>query len=131
MSMIVLPYLGPAAARRELSRPLPTLPPAPPAGESDTASALDGLHMRLTYRTLRVMSVVAQVPGLGNNRIGERAGVRDQGQISKMLARLASLGLLENTGKGQPAGRSNAWRLTPKGERLERMFRREAGSGRA
>ena len=27
MSMIVLPYLGPAAAKRELSRPTPKLPP--------------------------------------------------------------------------------------------------------
>jgi AcrR family transcriptional regulator len=122
MSMIVLPYLGTAAARRELSRALPTPPPAPPVEDRDAAGPLDGLEMRLTYRTLRVLSAIAEGPGLGNNRISERAGVRDQGQISKMLARLAQLGLTENTGRGQP---SNSWRLTPKGEQLERTFRRE------
>lgn len=122
MSMIVLPYLGTATARRELSRALPTPPPAPLVEDSDAAGPLDGLEMRLTYRTLRVMSAIAEEPGLGNNRISERAGVRDQGQISKMLARLAQLGLTENTGGGQP---SNSWRLTRKGEQLERTFRRE------
>src|SRR6476646_9031192 len=31
-----------------------------------------------------------------------------------MHARLASPGPMANTGKGQPAGTSNAWKLTPK-----------------
>jgi DNA-binding IclR family transcriptional regulator len=81
--------------------------------------------MRLTYRTLTVLGVVAEQRGLANNQIGKRAGIRDQGQISKLLARLAHLGLMENTGKGQAAGGSNAWRLTPKGAQLERTFRHE------
>jgi AcrR family transcriptional regulator len=124
MSMVALPYLGPRAARRELTRPLPPSPP-PPAEREDPHQPLEGLEMRLTYRTLTVLKVVAEHPGLGNNQVSQRAGIRDQGQISKMLARLTSLGLMENTGKGQRAGTSNAWRLTPKGEQLERTFRRE------
>ncbi|MEA2200358.1 MAG: hypothetical protein QOI89_954 [Solirubrobacteraceae bacterium] len=130
MSMIVLPYLGPRAARRELTRPVPA-PAPPPAEREHPNQPLEGLEMRLTYRTLMVLGVVAEQPGLGNNQVSRRAGIRDQGQISKMLARLAHLGLMENTGKGQRAGGSNAWRLTAKGAQLERTFRREAGSGRA
>jgi AcrR family transcriptional regulator len=131
MSMIVLPYLGRTAARHQLSMPLPALAPARPMKRNDAATRLEGLKMRLTYRTLRVLEVIAGESGLGNNQVSERAGIRDQGQISKMLARLTRLGLTENTGKGHAAGAPNSWRLTPKGEQLERTFRREAGNARA
>jgi hypothetical protein len=125
MSMIVLPYLGPAAARVELSRPAPSPFPAP-VQRSDGSSPLSSLEMRLTYRTLKVLAVIAAQPGLSNRQIGERAGIRDQGQISKMLTRLARLGITENTGKCQAAGGANAWRLTAKGDDIESRFRRES-----
>ena len=48
------------------------------------------------------------------------ARVSDQGQISKLLARLEGLGLLENTG-GHTQGVPNAWRLTPRGEEIVRV----------
>jgi hypothetical protein len=49
-------------------------------------------------------------------QVSDTAGVKDQGQISKMLMmRLEGHGLLENTG-GQTKGDLNAWRLTPHGE---------------
>jgi chromosome segregation and condensation protein ScpB len=79
--------------------------------------------MRVTYRTMRVLTVIATQPGLCNSEVGERAGVKDQGQISKLLARLARLGLVENTRRGQAKGLPNAWRLTPRGEQLERATR--------
>jgi AcrR family transcriptional regulator len=126
MSMIVLPYLGPAAARRELTRPAPSPLPTPVESTNESGS-LNGLEMRLTYRTLRVLGVIAAQPGLSNRQIGERAGIRDQGQISKMLTRLAGLEMTENTGKCEAAGAANAWRLTAKGERIESKLRREAG----
>jgi AcrR family transcriptional regulator len=126
MSTIILPYLGSTAARRELDRPLPPDPDAKPVEHGERARRPDVRATRLTYRTLRVLEVIALQPGLANNKISERAGISDQGQISKLLARLAQLGLLENTGKGQPAGAPNAWRLTPDGAHLERTFRREA-----
>jgi AcrR family transcriptional regulator len=126
MSMIVLPYIGPAAARVEISRPVPAPLPAP-AEHSDDSRPLSGLEMRLTYRTLRVLTVIARQAGLSNRQIGERAGIRDQGQISKMLTRLAGLELMENTGKCQAEGTANAWRLTAKGKNLESRFKREAG----
>jgi AcrR family transcriptional regulator len=128
MSMIVLPYLGAAAARRELTRPLPvathsslngeTAVPALPSGDP-----LAGVPMRLTYRTALVLGCIADEPGASNRVIGERAGVADQGQISKLLARLERLGLASNTGDGHLKGEPNAWWLTPKGVQVEHGIR--------
>jgi hypothetical protein len=51
------------------------------------------------------------------------AGVKDQGQISKLLARLERNGLIQNTGRGQTRGAPNEWRLTPAGQKVERGIR--------
>jgi len=115
-SMIVLPYLGPAAARRELERPVPQAPVRPPAA-SPNGDPLRGLKMRLTYRTVRVLAAVAANPGSSNRAIAADAGIVDQGQISKLLARLRKLGLIENGGDAQ-TGTPNAWTLAPRGERV-------------
>jgi AcrR family transcriptional regulator len=125
MSMIVLPYLGARAARRELDRPqCPRAPRIEPVREPVAdEDALDGLNMRLTYRSVRVLLAIAQHPGACNREIAERSGIVDQGQISKLLARLARLNLAENLGRGQQAGMANAWRLTPLGAKLERATR--------
>jgi AcrR family transcriptional regulator len=119
MSMIVLPYLGPAAARRELARPAPTSPnrraPVP-------ADPLRDVHMRLTYRTVRVLVSVATHPGSSNREVGLAADMQDQGQISKLLTRLSRLGLIENTGAGLARGAPNAWMLTGKGLEIEQAI---------
>ena len=60
--------------------------------------------MRLTYRTLRVLAEIAAAPGISNREVAEAAGVRDPGQISKLLARVEGLGLVRNTGGGQAKG---------------------------
>jgi AcrR family transcriptional regulator len=123
MGMIVLPYLGAAAASRERKRPAPrsTTPAdngALVSGRARQEDPLRGVPMRLTYRTARVLQTAAQHPGTSNRLIGEGAGLTDQGQVSKLLARLQRLGLLTNTGEGQPRGERNAWQLTPLGERI-------------
>ncbi len=123
MGMIVLPYLGVAAAGRERKRPAPrsTTPvdDGPPvSGRARAEDPLRELPMRLTYRTARVLQTAARHPGTSNRLIGEGAGLTDQGQVSKLLARLQRLGLLANTGKGQARGEANAWQLTPLGERV-------------
>jgi AcrR family transcriptional regulator len=115
MSMIVLPYLGPAAARRELARPLPKVEHRPTASASNP---LKELEMRLTYRTVRVLMAVASTPGGSNRAVADRAGVEDQGQISKLLGRLEKLGLVSNTGLGPGRGAPNAWMLTKQGEEV-------------
>ncbi len=120
MGTIALPYLGAAAARKELERPLPkrTRPPARPF---EGANRLNGLPMRVTYRTMRALRVIAAQPGASNRRIGEAAGMSDQGQVSKLLQRLERLGLAVNTEAGQERGMANAWELTPAGVEIERV----------
>ena len=125
MSIIVLPYLGAGAAalevraarshenkQRRRARNRPAKDP------------LDGLKMRLTYRTMRVLAVIAQQPGASNREIAEGSGIVDQGQISKLLSRLAGLGLIKNSGAGQAHGAANQWHLTTLGGQLERATRR-------
>jgi AcrR family transcriptional regulator len=120
MGIIVLPYLGPAAARRELARPVPK----PPAGvHRAEGNPLGQLEMRLTYRTVRVLMAIAalgeQGPGPSNRAVATAAEVTDQGQMSKLLARLRDLGLIETTGGGATRGEPNAWTLTDKGQLVQ------------
>jgi AcrR family transcriptional regulator/DNA-binding MarR family transcriptional regulator len=128
MSLIVLPYQGPAAARRERNRSLPSLSKTARQGgvNGDVQGVLDPLRdipMRLTYRTARVLDGVATNPGASNRVLADHAGINDQGQVSKLLSRLERLGLLTNTGRGQSKGEPNAWWLTSRGEELERDVR--------
>jgi AcrR family transcriptional regulator len=119
MGMIVLPYLGAAAARKEQERPVTIAPTKPPTVNNDP---LRGLHMRLTYRTVRVLLAVAANPGSSNRTVANTAEINDQGQMSKLLARLQRLGLIENTGTGPMRGEPNAWQLTNRGKEVERVL---------
>jgi len=119
MAIIVRPYHGAAAAQKELARATPPRNQARRTGEVDP---LKGLDMRLTYRTLRVLAVVAESPGTSNRMVAQAAGVADQGQISKLLTRLEALGLLRNTGVGHVKGEPNAWVLTRRGEQVQQVL---------
>lgn len=119
MSMIVLPYLGQDAAAAELRDACAQHEGRGRAGARPRRDPLQGLNMRLTYRTMRVLEVVASKPGASNREIAQVAGISDQGQISKLLGRLARLDLVENLGEGQPQGARNAWRLTSRGRMVE------------
>jgi AcrR family transcriptional regulator len=122
MSIVVLPYHGPRAARLELQQPHPPVPreaaPAAPRGDP-----LRGLNMRLTYRTVRVLMAIADHPGASNREVAEGSGIIDQGQISKLMNRLERVELVENRGHGWEKGTNNAWHLTSKGAQLERATR--------
>jgi len=131
MAMIVLPYLGPGVARRERSRPAPMIP----VGQSRFSAAgsqfvrddpLASIPMRLTYRTARVLEGVAELGGRGsgpsNRLVADYADISDQGQVSKLLARLQGLGLLQNTGEGHARGERNAWCLTPLGLKVTQQL---------
>jgi AcrR family transcriptional regulator len=124
MGIVVMPYLGTAAARRELNRPAPAARPVKHAN----ADPLRELDMRLTYRTIRVLVAIADTPGANNRMTAEAAGVSDQGQISKLLTRLEHLGLIANLGEGPAKGEPNAWMLTPTGADVERAIRAETGN---
>ncbi len=119
MSMIVLPYLGSPAARRELERPAPERQEVSPPTVSDP---LRDLALRLTYRTVRALVSVAEKPGSSNREIGEAAGISDQGQMSKLLWRLERFGLLQNTGLGPGTGAPNMWTLTQRGQAIHQAI---------
>jgi predicted transcriptional regulator len=72
---------------------------------------------------VRVLTVIAEHPGASNREIAEGSDIADQGQISKLLTRLARLKLVENKGGGQERGASNAWHLTERGAQVERATR--------
>jgi AcrR family transcriptional regulator len=124
MSVIVLPYLGQSAAQKELHKPAPPLLKINTGAHRDP---LDGLQMRITYRTVRVLMVIAASPDASNRQIAAGAGITDQGQVSKLLARLEHLGLVANTGVGPAKGAPNAWALTPRGARVEGAIRVQSG----
>ena len=129
MGLIVLPYLGAGVALRERKRLAPVLPASPVSAPARMYRAgrdpLEDVPMRLTYRTALVLEQVATHPGASNRQIGGFADIPDQGQISKLLARLQNLGLLTNTaGKdAHTKGAPNAWRLTALGERITQSIR--------
>jgi AcrR family transcriptional regulator len=130
MGMIVLPYLGPAAARRERERPAPALPVAASQSSASRprgiADPLNGLGIRVTYRTARVLAGVAELGKAGNapsnRQVADYAGIHDPGQVSKLLRRLEHLGLLANDGESRASGEPNAWKLTAKGEQVTRSI---------
>jgi AcrR family transcriptional regulator len=122
MHVILLPYVGAAKAARELTRPVPRGPLTPTGSGKDPER--DGPGTRLTYRTARVLRAIGERPGASNREVADQAGIVDQGQISRLLSRLESLGLVANMGVGMGGrstrGTANAWMLTPRGEQAER-----------
>ncbi len=114
MAMIVQPYLGGAAAQRELERPV-VAPESPPVPRLPTDPFKD-LPLRFTYRTARVLSTIADTPGASSKQVADASGVTDQGQISRLLARLQRNGLIHDSGVGPTKGMARAWSLTERGE---------------
>ncbi len=127
MSMIVLPYLGKTAAGRELARTVPA-PRTVNGADNCVVYPFRDLGLRLTYRTMRVLDAVATSPGGSNRVLGDTAGIGDQGQVSKLLARLERVGLLANQGGGHVRGEPNEWRLTEKGLAVYKAIEVQGGS---
>jgi DNA-binding MarR family transcriptional regulator len=112
MAMIVHPYLGGGRAREELERPVS--PKRSPVSQQ-VSDPFKELPIRFTYRTARVLSTIAASPGASNRHIASSSGIADDGQVSRLLARLSRCELIENHGKGHAQGEPNAWRLTDRG----------------
>jgi AcrR family transcriptional regulator len=132
MSLIVLPYLGGKVASNELRRPAPSARPRAASIDPQLAgrSTYEQPGARLTYRTVRVLMTIAELPGGSNREVAERAGIVDQGQISKLLTRLEYQGLIVNRDSDSPArGTPNSWWLTERGEALERELRGHPAGG--
>jgi AcrR family transcriptional regulator len=131
VGMIVLPYRGAEAVERELRHRAPQARRRAP----EPADPLRKLNMRFTYRTLRVLLAIAELGGgagaggraPSSREVADAAGVSDQGQISKLLWRLERLGLIANGVELEARGVPNAWRLTPRGQEVQRVIRAQTG----
>lgn len=125
--VIVLPYRGQQLATQELTHQREPLPLD--TGEfMPTAAA--AAPIRMTRRSTKTLQVIAQTPGLSNANVGRRAGIIDQGQTSRLLARLADRGLIENTSPAS-TGAPNAWGLTSAGRDLLAVWSKTTGYLRA
>jgi AcrR family transcriptional regulator len=122
MAFIVAPYLGQAAAQAELEgRPVGGGGPSTPTrgvGRAQAISRASQLPIRATHRTTLVLGAIARAPYSNNREIAQAAGLVDEGQTSKLLARLERQGVIENVGVGAARGEPNAWLLTAEGRRV-------------
>jgi AcrR family transcriptional regulator len=117
MAMIVQPYLGLAVAQKELNRQVPQANHSKPRFPTDP---FKDLPIRLTYRTMRVLSVIAADPSSSSKQVAFASGISDEGQMSRLLTRLESAGLVHNGGGRSVRGEAKAWRLTSRGEGILR-----------
>jgi DNA-binding MarR family transcriptional regulator len=122
MSFTVAPFVGRRAAQRELHYADAAVP-SPVTRESVDPLQAPGRRPP-HHRQIEVLRALAVEPGLNNGEVARRAGVRDQGQASRLLARLQRLGLIEDTRDPQRPDSTKAWCLTTSGTELE------AGIGR-
>ena len=115
MYLVVAGYEGRAVAAEELEIARADevrLTRRRPAGRVKPLAELD---IRLTYRTIRVLGAIADAPGACNREVAARSGVGDQGQMSRLLNRIAEHGLVENRENGRSRRAGNAWHLTRRG----------------
>jgi AcrR family transcriptional regulator/DNA-binding MarR family transcriptional regulator len=113
MALIVHPYLGPAAARRELDKAVRV---EPVRVRRLPADPFKDLPIRLTYRTALVLTSIAQSPGSSSRQVADASGIADPGQVSRLLNRLRTSGLIQDNGVGPTKGMARAWSLTERGE---------------
>ena len=95
--------------------------PAGPLTRDLSAGRISGPALRMTVLTRDVLAAVANLSRRGSNpsnrEVAQAAGVKDEGQISRLLRRIEGHGLIENSG-GRTAGVPNAWRLTRRGQEV-------------
>ncbi len=133
MAFIVAPYLGQAAAQAELEgKPsgageAPASDPGPARAQAISRAA--DLPVRATHRTTVVLRAIARAPYSNNREIAQAAGLADEGQTSKLLARLERQGVIENVGLGPARGEPNAWVLTASGRRTVELINQSFASG--
>ena len=110
MPFLVAPYVA--------SPELAAVPASDRVGPMAAVHPRRDLPIRVTHRTTRVLGAIETVPGASNREIADAAGLADEGQTSRLLARLERRGLIENIGLGQSRGEPNAWLLTSYGLRV-------------
>jgi len=134
MAFVVAPYLGQAAAQAELEGKPARTGETPATGGSRSARAqavsrASELPVRATHRTTLVLRAIARAPYSTNREIAQAAGLADEGQTSKLLARLERQAVIENVGLGPARGEPNAWVLTASGRRTVELINQNFAAG--
>ena len=99
------------------------------SGRARAISRAVGLPVRATHRTTLVLRAIAQAPYSTNREVAQAAELADEGQASKLLARLERQGVIENVGLGPARGEPNAWVLTASGRRSVELINQSFASG--
>jgi AcrR family transcriptional regulator len=140
MGIIVGPFVDDAEVAREiergneLARELLERRPPPIVAREDTsvdvpAALLDPRAHRARNCLLYLAEQGARGLAPSNREIADGIGIRSHEQISRLLARLAGIGLLvKHPG---PRGGANAWSLTDYGRHVARALRAEPHSERS
>jgi len=137
MAMIMLPYVGAKAARKELSAPALRMRSASEAAvrvfAAEMPGALNDVPTPITELTVRTIMAIAEMNRRGidssNNDLCWVTGDTNKGQMSRLLARLQRLELAENISlNGGGRGVAKAWRLTARGKELERAIGQEVAA---
>lgn len=125
MAMLLLPYVGARAARRELAAPQLRLQRAHQLGKTgpviQALKTPKGIPVRLTELTRCTLAAIDAMNEQGtlpsNNDICWATGDTNKGQMSRLLQRLERTGLIQNVSQnGNGQGGSNRWRLTARGK---------------
>jgi AcrR family transcriptional regulator len=125
MGVVASPYLPPRVLAHEIERgnELSRAMLAERASSAPQAAQVDVPPMLLTARAHRARLCLLYLsghPGVSNQQVGEAIGVSHREQVSRVLGRLAALGLLVKRSGGP--GRPNAWSLSTAGEQVARVL---------
>lgn len=112
MALLVLPFHGLPASAQELTVPLP----ARERGKRSSQAVYREPDLSLSPRSLMLLRAVGEAPDASNRMLARRTGIADEGQISRMLARLEQLDLVCNDSASRTG--TNAWTLSAKGAQL-------------
>ncbi len=130
MGLITVVYAGGGAAAVEIERgeahALAILSARQPRPDSESTGDIDvpsALRDPRAHRARECLHYLAENPGVSNRDVARAVGIARQEQISKLLARLNTLGVL--TKRAALPGASNAWLLTPYGMRVSHALRVE------
>jgi AcrR family transcriptional regulator/DNA-binding PadR family transcriptional regulator len=126
VAMIVRPYLGESAVRREQTRSASIVRPSKPPNSQGPLVNIPpaGVETRVTRRTVQALEAVARDRGASNRMVADFAEISES-QVSRLLARLARGGLIVNLADGSGRGPTNAWHITESGVRILRVGGRD------
>jgi hypothetical protein len=113
MSAIVVPYLGPGAAKADQRGSVDRAA----AAASEVPARATVVPIRPQPHALLALNVLASAPFLSNPEMAAAVGW-DSKQASKALRLFEQRGLIENARSGLAPREPNAWLLTPYGHRV-------------